>query len=153
MKVLEPQSAPQSSLLPTLKRRVHFYECDMMGVMHHSNYLRVYEEARVNWAFSLGLMTKENPHTAARFAVLETWVKHLKPLRFDDEFEVRLQSKLSGIRIVLEYKLCIGENQTLSVARTVHAPLDQDLKLVRWPEPIKEILERQIWNETWLSSL
>ena len=50
------------------KRTVHFYETDMMGIVHHGNYLRYYEEARVAWADARGLISR--PEDAAQFAVL-----------------------------------------------------------------------------------
>ena len=31
------------------KRRVKYYETDRMGVVHHSNYLKIIEEARIKW--------------------------------------------------------------------------------------------------------
>ena len=30
-------------------REVNYYETDRMGVIHHSNYLRILEEARMAW--------------------------------------------------------------------------------------------------------
>ena len=31
----------------TFKRKVNYYECDRMGITHHSNYIRFMEEARI----------------------------------------------------------------------------------------------------------
>ena len=31
------------------RRRVRYYETDRMGVVHHSNYLRFLEDARMDW--------------------------------------------------------------------------------------------------------
>ncbi|MFZ8784978.1 hotdog domain-containing protein, partial [Thermocrinis sp.] len=36
------------------RRRVQFYETDAQGVMHHSNYFRLFEEARGELLRSLG---------------------------------------------------------------------------------------------------
>ena len=30
-------------------RQPHYYETDQMGIIHHSNYIRWFEEARVDW--------------------------------------------------------------------------------------------------------
>ena len=32
-----------------MKRKVQYYETDMMGVTHHANYLRWMEEARIDF--------------------------------------------------------------------------------------------------------
>ena len=33
---------------------VRYYECDKMGITHHSNYIRFMEEARIDWMDQLG---------------------------------------------------------------------------------------------------
>ena len=38
----------------TYKHEVKYYECDRMGVTHHSNYVRFMEEARVDYLDQLG---------------------------------------------------------------------------------------------------
>lgn len=32
-----------------LVRRVNYYETDQMAIVHHSNYIRWFEEARIIW--------------------------------------------------------------------------------------------------------
>ena len=66
----------------THQHRVQFYETDEMGIVHHSNYLRFCEEARVGWAHSLGLIDYQKKGSASMFAVYETKVRHLKPAFF-----------------------------------------------------------------------
>ena len=39
----------------TYKRRVKFYETDGMRVVHHANYLRYFEEARVEYLRAGGI--------------------------------------------------------------------------------------------------
>ena len=36
------------------KHKVHYYETDRMGVTHHSNYIRIMEEARVAYLDAIG---------------------------------------------------------------------------------------------------
>ena len=36
------------------KHEVKYYECDRMGITHHSNYVRFMEEARVDYLDRLG---------------------------------------------------------------------------------------------------
>ena len=33
--------------MESFKREVKYYECDRMGITHHSNYIRFMEEARI----------------------------------------------------------------------------------------------------------
>jgi acyl-CoA thioester hydrolase len=131
---------------------VQFYETDLMGIIHHTNYLRIFEEARVAWAHKQGMLDYQKPESASLLAVLETQVKHLRPGKFGDQLEVEVQAKLEGIRITFEYKLWRGK-ESLAEGRTIHVPLDLNLKLIKPPQALRTILEKAPWTETWLSSL
>lgn len=128
----------------------------MMRIVHHSNYLRWAEEARVAWGFATGLLKSENPERAAQLAVLETQVRHLKPCQFGDQIFIELQARREGIQIVFEYKIWKHTEESRVLAcevRTKHVGLDSEQKLLRPSEDMKKILEKETWIETWLSSL
>jgi len=133
----------------THQHRVQFYETDEMGIVHHSNYLRFCEEARVGWAHARGLIDYQKKGSASMFAVYETRVRHLKPAFFGDEIEVQLEAKSEGVRIHIQYRLN-ARGQTLAVAETTHVSLDTNLKLTRLPSAMKQILEKEQWTEIWL---
>lgn len=86
-------------------RRIKFYETDLMKIVHHSNYLRFCEEARVEWAISKGLMTYQQPNGAFQLAVLETKVKHLKPCLFGDDLAILVQAEMSGVKVRFQYRI------------------------------------------------
>ncbi|WII70951.1 thioesterase family protein [Bdellovibrio sp. 22V] len=132
------------------RHKVQFYETDLMGIVHHSNYLRFYEEARVAWAHAKGLLDYQKPGSASHFAVYETQVKHLKPTFFGDDLEIEVQARIDGNRLVFQYRLRGRGNSTCSVAQTVHVALGPDLKLLRLPAEIKTVVEKESWTETWL---
>jgi YbgC/YbaW family acyl-CoA thioester hydrolase len=72
-----------------LKRRVQFYETDMAGIVHFSCYFRYLEEAEHAMWREAGLSIADGsgigwPRIAASF-------EYLRPLKFDDEFEVHLR--------------------------------------------------------------
>ena len=41
-------------IIKPYRHEVKYYECDRMGITHHSNYVRFMEEARVDWMDQLG---------------------------------------------------------------------------------------------------
>lgn len=131
------------------RHRVQFYETDTMGVVHHSNYLRFCEEARVSWAHSVGLIDYQRPESASHFAVLETRVKHLKPVFFGDQLEIQLQVKLEGVRIFFQYRMQSGP-EVVALVETIHVPLNKNLKPIRLTKEFKTIMETRFWKETWL---
>ncbi len=113
----------------------------------------------MGWACHHGLLSYQRPETASRLAVLETWVRHLRPARFGDELEIQIQGKLKGIYIIFEYKTQCSSyhDQSISEARTTHVPLNKSLKVTR-PSPemcrvFDSIKGKNQWIETWLSNL
>ena len=132
----------------TYKHRVQFYETDLMGIVHHTNYLRFCEEARVAWAHSVGLIDYQKPHSASQFAVYETRVKHYKPALFGQDLEIDLEVKRHGIRICFQYRVRLGAS-VLAFVQTTHVPMGEDLKITKMPESMKKILEGESWTEIW----
>jgi len=128
---------------------VQFYETDLMGIVHHSNYLRFFEEARVHWAHGWGFIDYQKPESASHFAVLETRVRHLKPARFGDSLEVEIQAKREGAKIVFQYRLW-KDTEILALAETQHVALDKNLRPMRLEKEIIQQLEKDPWKETWL---
>ena len=129
--------------------RVQFYETDLMGIVHHSNYLRFFEEARVDWAHKKGLIDYQKPNSAAHFAVLETRVKHQKPAFFGDLLKVEIRGRQEGVKFTFQYRLW-RDQDLLASAETWHVALDENLKPMRLPKELTEKLEKEIWKETWL---
>lgn len=134
------------------QHRVQFYETDLMGIVHHSNYVRFYEEARVAWAEAHGLLDAAKPESAASFAVTAVAVRHLRPCKFGETVRIQVQARLQGGRIFFEYKMWKGP-ELVSEARTEHVNLDASLRPQRPSPEMKEVLKGVTWNETWLSSL
>ena len=120
-----------SKIFFSTTHKVQFYETDQMAIVHHSNYLRYFEEARVAWAHSKGLIDYQKPESAARFAVLETQVRHHAPSFFGDELHIHVQARLEGmIRVVFEYRAYRGE-QLVASGKTCHAALNAQLKPIK----------------------
>lgn len=129
---------------------VQFYETDMMGIVHHSNYLRIFEEARVHWAHSHGLLDYQKKESPSHIAVLETRVRHFKPAYFGDRLRVEIQARLDGVRMTFQYKMYGRKNEVIASCETRHAPMSLDLKPIKISKDYKMVFEREKWTETWL---
>ncbi len=135
----------------TYQRRVAFSDTDAMGVVHHANYLRFVEEARVSWLREHGLSVTHFPQSDRVLAVLHYQMWHYKPARFDDLIDVRLQVRRQGLKVHFQYAI-FKDDLHLADAETLHIPVDSELKPVR-PNPLLlERLEKELWTETWLSN-
>mgnify|MGYP000249430447 FL=1 len=65
------------------KRRVKFYETDGMQVVHHANYLRYFEEARVEYLREGKLDLTELMDEGIVFPIVEVDVKYHQGARYD----------------------------------------------------------------------
>jgi acyl-CoA thioester hydrolase len=132
------------------RHKVQFYETDLMGIVHHSNYLRFYEEARVAWAHAKGILDYQKPGSASHFAVYETQVKHMKPTFFGDDLEIEVEARVEGNRLIFQYRLRGRNQEVCSLGKTVHVAMGPDLKLLRMPHAIRAATEKEQWTEIWL---
>ena len=131
------------------QRRVAFSDTDAMGVVHHANYLRYVEEARVAWMRARDLGETHYPVTDKILAVLSYQVWHMKPAFFDDLLTIRLQVSGKGVRIRFQYSLFKGDTM-IAQAETRHIPIDKNLRPVKPSPQFMNQLEKESWTETWL---
>ena len=100
--------------------RVRFVETDAMGIVHHSNYLAYFEEARVAYLAHVG-----HPFTAwqadgLESPVLESFVRYRRPCRFDEVVTVSVTlAAVTRATFQMAYLVTVdGEIRTTGV--TVH---------------------------------
>lgn len=90
-------------------RRVQFYETDAQGIVHHSNYFRYFEEARGELLRSLGFPYSELRKEGIDVVLLSADCEFIKPLHYDEEFEVRLYlSHIDRFFFSFRYELYSG---------------------------------------------
>lgn len=119
-----------------------------MGIVHHANYLLFCEEARVAWCKHHQLLNSSK-QSIFKFTVYETFVRHLAPARYGDEISIDLQVSVKKAKLLFQYRLLV-ENKVVAVAQTVHCSLSEDFKVLRLDKTILDIVEKEIWTETWL---
>lgn len=88
------------------KRVVKYYETDRMGIVHHSNYIRWFEEARVEFMREADLSYKTMEDEGIMIPVVSVDCRYKNPASFDDEITVYTKvRKYNGIVIELEYEV------------------------------------------------
>ncbi|MBO6140799.1 MAG: acyl-CoA thioesterase [Ruminococcus sp.] len=124
-------------------RHAYYYETDKMGIVHHSNYVRILEEARVDLMAKAGLPFTEVEKAGLMIPVLSVSLDYKFPLRFDDEFEVRCRvTDFNGCKFSLKYEVWNLTTDKLTVsATTSHCFTDDKLMPVRLKKKFPEIYE------------
>lgn len=95
--------------------KVCYYETDAMRVVHHSNYLRWMETARVAWLDAVGLNFRKLEEEGLTSPVTGIEVSYKRPALFDDEVEIRLwPGHYDGLRLLFYYEIWRGEELLLT---------------------------------------
>lgn len=96
------------------EHKVQYYETDKMGVVHHSNYIRWFEECRVDLMEKegLGYPQMEGQHIIC--PVVSVSCKYVSMTEFGDTVEIFPKvEKFNGIRLALSYEIKDKETGTL----------------------------------------
>jgi acyl-CoA thioester hydrolase len=122
----------------THRVRVRFAETDAMGIVHHSRYLPMMEEARVRYLDHVG-----HPYHEIRkegdMAVLEVSLRYRQPLRFDELVDIHIALRdVTRTTFQMHYALTVaGELRATGV--TAHGSLTPDGRPTRLPEWLREL--------------
>lgn len=89
-----------------IKDRVRFVETDLMGVVHHSNYLRWFEMARVEYLRRAKVMLPELITAGILFPITDVQCRYVQSARFDEI--VRVEAELvdfSRVKLCFSYRV------------------------------------------------
>ena len=78
------QPPPEKAVVTTIRHRVPFYKTDAMGVVHHSNFVRYFELARVAWLDEHDRPYARYVEEDLHFATTRVEASYHKSARFDD---------------------------------------------------------------------
>lgn len=100
--------------------QVKYYECDRMGVTHHSNYVRFMEEARIDLLDRLGYGFEKMEAEGIVSPVISLSCNYRKPTTFKDNIEILVSvAEISVFKITLSYAMTVGD-ETVFTGNSVH---------------------------------
>lgn len=112
-------------------RKIYYYETDRMSIVHNSNYLRIFEEARLDHLEKSGVDYHEMEANGILIPQTEAYVKYVKPLQYGDEIDVFVDLvQFNGIIMKYEYKMFLkGQTKAAAEGYTCHCFLDDGKRL------------------------
>lgn len=134
------------------ERSVLYYETDRMGIVHHSNYIRWMEEARMDWMTKIGWDYKSIEDDGIIIPVLSAYAEYKTMCRFGDTVDIHVKlSEYTGVRVGFSYEIndkATGELRC--VGKTSHCLLDDKNKLlfVRKAYPEKDLLFKELLEKS-----
>ncbi len=124
--------------------KVQYYETDKMAIVHHSNYIRWFEEARVDWLEQIGCTMKEIEDEGVLIPVMSVTCNYHSMVRFGDEVAVKIKvNKFNGIKIEMEYEIRDAvTNELRTTGLSSHCFIDADGKLISLKKSKPQIYEK-----------
>lgn len=112
------------------EHRVQYYETDKMGIVHHSNYIRWMEEARVDFLDQIGWNYKVMEDNGIISPVTSVESKFKCNTVFGDVISIEVGvAEFKGIRLKLRYVMKKGD-VVVNEATSEHCFLDEEGKIV-----------------------
>lgn len=126
------------------RRTVNYYETDQMGIVHHSNYIRYFEEARLDMMNQLALNYRTMEEMGLIIPVLSVECRYLQPLRYEDEIEIYSRLiKFDGIKMEVSYEIYEKKSEQLcTTGNSGHCFLNREMKPVRMKRVYPELYQR-----------
>ncbi len=116
--------------------QVRFCETDLMGVVHHANYLTYCEAARVDWLHKRGISYDNWVRHGIHLPVVEVKVRYKAAAKFDQILDIEtVVEEVTRVTVRFRYHMRHGDT-LICEAETLLACVGEDLKLKRMPKEV-----------------
>jgi acyl-CoA thioester hydrolase len=116
----------------------------MQGVVYYANYLLFAEVGRVAYLRELGVdYARDLVGRGVDFTIGEATVRYQAPLRFDDEYDIRVRvGEIRGSSWTFEYAFDRADGRRCAVGSTVQVIVDPKTgRAARIPDALRTTLE------------
>lgn len=120
------------------QHKVQYYETDKQGVTHHSNYIRIMEEARVDAMEQMGFGYERMEEAGIFSPVMAVTCDYKRPTTFPDIIDVEISvAELSKLKTRFAYKMTVG-TKVVCTGTSLHCFLDRSGRPVALEERFPE---------------
>lgn len=123
-------------------RRANYYETDQMGIVHHSNFFRYFEEARLDYMRQTQCDALELEKMGIIIPNLDAYAKYIRVLRCGDLFTVRVKPvSFTGAKMKFEYDV-VRDGEICCSGFTTHCFVDAQMKPLLLRRAFPEVYAR-----------
>ena len=128
------------------ERKINYYETDKMGVVHHSNYIRFFEEARCKFLEDSSLPYDMLEANDIMSPVLGFNCIYKHHVTFNDLIEIHTSIKcFTGVKFTVSYELYNKNTGVLCViGESNHCFTDSNLKPINIKKHHSDVFEKFI---------
>lgn len=124
-------------------RNIAYYETDQMGIVHHSNYIRWFEEARIDFLEKIGLPYSKMEEEGIMIPVLSAFCEYKYAMRFGQRFQVTLRlTSFTGVKFRVLYEVVDPDTGRLhALGESTHCFVTGDMVPVRMKKEHPDVYE------------
>ena len=116
------------------KHTIQYYETDKMGITHHSNYIRIMEEARIHFLKEAGWPYEKLEAEGVISPVVNVTGDYKKTTTFPDELEIQVAVlEVSPVKFKLGYTMTV-DTRVVCTATSTHCLLGADGRPISIPK-------------------
>lgn len=125
------------------ERKANYYETDQMGIVHHSNYIRWFEEARLYYMETIGIAYEAMEEAGIFIPVLSVSCDYKVSIRFAETVCIHVALvEFNGIRMKCRYSIVNKETGVLcSTGTSEHCFLTKQSKPLSLKKSYPEFYE------------
>lgn len=124
----------------TYQHKVQYYETDQMGIVHHSNYVRWMEEARIEFLTRLGWEYRRMEEMGVVSPVTAIEGKYKRSAKFADVVDIAVfVEEFRGIRLKLKYEIRSSEGVLLFTGASEHCFMDGEGRILNMKKEYPEV--------------
>lgn len=135
-----------------LTHRVAYHETDQMGIVHHSNYIRWFEEARDACVRDEGIDYRQIEARGILMPVTDVRCDYHRPARYGELVSVEARPvRFTGVRLRYEYRvldeggrlLVTGESGHCFISADTRKPLNLKKHMPEYCEVLSRLVEME----------
>lgn len=124
------------------QHKVQYYETDRMGIVHHSNYVRWMEEARMDCLRQLGCSYEKLEEMGIISPVTSVECKYKLTTTFAEVIDIEVEvAEFKGVKLKLKYVMRRGEDIVFE-GYSEHCFLDKDGKIISLKKTNPDVYEK-----------
>ena len=125
---------------------VRYYETDQMAIVHHSNYIRYFEVARMAFMDEIGFPMEECERIGVVIPVVSVECKYKHSALLGDKLTVNVMvDKVPGAKMVIRQQVLNQHGQLCAEGTVVVGFLDKEKgNIVRCPQKFADLIEARL---------
>lgn len=125
------------------RHKVQYYETDQMQVVHHSNYIRWFEEARTDFLEKSGFSYAWMEEQGIIIPVLSVFAEYKQMVHYGEEvFILPVVESFNGVKLTLRYEVRNAANGELTTVGTSgHCFLDRNYRPLRLKKEFPQVYQ------------